>query len=425
MPLAGDPGGAPVVVNEHGIVRCRRFGVDGDGKPVTCDTPFAIASLTKSVTAVAIVRLAEAKKVELDAPVSRYLPYFRTAGSVQPPITIRDLLLQRSGFDTPTGLEWFADPAGDDGALERRVRALAAARLNSVPGTRFTYSNANYSALGAVIAAVNRTSYERAVETLVFRPLGIEGVSFNRPDALHGYTRWFGRPLRAEAEPVDRADVSAAGMVASAASYGRYLAAQVDAGRGWSRAVLSPAGWALLHRAQPGSPYAMGWYAISLYGANALRHNGEAPDFRTYALIFPQRRIGLAVFVNADEAVDGGRQFSLERGIAALASGRDPAMPERFADLWPRVVALTAFVALLWSFVARLLRRRPSTFGGAALRATIDVSVLALLARYAFPAMGYSFAVGWISAPDLTAILAASVVVLLADVGLTVFDVGW
>ncbi|MBV9700401.1 MAG: beta-lactamase family protein, partial [Candidatus Eremiobacteraeota bacterium] len=254
---AGDPGVAAVVVNSHGVVSCRGFGHGVNGNPVTCDTPFAIASLTKSVTAIAAMQLVESRSIQLDAPVTRYLPWFTVRGSDAARITVRDLLNQRAGFDTATGLAYLAIPASAKTTLEDRVRALAGARVGK-PGEHFQYSNVNYDVLGAIVEARSGLAYRAYVRSRVFAPLGITRIAFACDEPIGGYVRLFSIPVPAPRFPELCADVPAGGLVMSASQYGRYLAAHLDAGRTWSRAVLSPDGWAMLHRSPPGEPYAMG-----------------------------------------------------------------------------------------------------------------------------------------------------------------------
>ncbi|MBV8529987.1 MAG: beta-lactamase family protein, partial [Candidatus Eremiobacteraeota bacterium] len=226
---AGDPGVAVVVVNSHGVVSCRGFGHDGDGNPVTCDTPFALASLTKSVTAIAAMQLAESRSIELDAPVTRYLPWFAVMGPPAAGITVRDLLNQRSGFDTASGLAYLAVPASAKMTLEARVRALAAVRVGR-PGERFQYSNANYDVLGAIVEARSGMAYQSYVRNRVLAPLGVTRVAFACDEPVRGYVRLFSIPVRAPRFPELCADAPAGGLVMGAAQYGRYLAAHLDAG---------------------------------------------------------------------------------------------------------------------------------------------------------------------------------------------------
>src|SRR5215218_10317168 len=99
------PGLALGIVKDDRISYIRGFGkADDSGRPVTPQTPFIIGSLSKSFTALAIMQLVEAGKVELDAPVQHYLPWFRVADEeASGKITVRHLLNQTSGLSTKTG----------------------------------------------------------------------------------------------------------------------------------------------------------------------------------------------------------------------------------------------------------------------------------------------------------------------------------
>jgi CubicO group peptidase (beta-lactamase class C family) len=101
------PGLALGIVEGEQIVHLKGFGVAGsDGWSVTRETPFQINSLVKPMTAVAIMQLVEAGKLDLDAPVQRYLPSFRVAGeAASAKITIRHLLYHTSGLPRTAGME--------------------------------------------------------------------------------------------------------------------------------------------------------------------------------------------------------------------------------------------------------------------------------------------------------------------------------
>ncbi len=157
------PGLALAIVQGDKIVHLRGFGkADPSGRPVTPQTPFLIASVTKPFTALAVMQLVEAGKVQLDAPVQRYLAWFRVADpEASARITVRQLLVQTSGLPTITGDEHMVT-SGDasEEALENRVRALRATRLTAQPGTIFQYSNANYATLAMIVKSVSGQSYE-------------------------------------------------------------------------------------------------------------------------------------------------------------------------------------------------------------------------------------------------------------------------
>ena len=103
---AGYPGASLAVIRGGHVTDLHPIGAaDASGRPVTAETPFVIGSLSKSLTALAVMRLVEAGRVELDAPVTRYLLGFRTATTGPTPITVRHLLDQTSGLpDSATGL---------------------------------------------------------------------------------------------------------------------------------------------------------------------------------------------------------------------------------------------------------------------------------------------------------------------------------
>ena len=102
---SGIPGIALAIVNESGAAHVRGFGHDGRGKATSADTPFPIGSLTKSFTALLVRQAIDAGQLDADAPVQRYLPWFRVADAeASARITLRHLLNQTSGFSRADGI---------------------------------------------------------------------------------------------------------------------------------------------------------------------------------------------------------------------------------------------------------------------------------------------------------------------------------
>src|SRR5690606_38814082 len=150
------PGMAVAVVSGGDVAYARGFGVaDRESRAaVTVDTAFELGSLTKSMTALAVLRLAEAGRVDLDAPVRRYLPWFRVADADSAAaITPRHLLGHTSGLPRWShGVVW-RDPERVSGSVAEGVRALASVPLAFAPGEAVSYANMGYAVLGAVIEA--------------------------------------------------------------------------------------------------------------------------------------------------------------------------------------------------------------------------------------------------------------------------------
>ena len=154
------PGLAMGIVEGDRIVHLKGFGIAGsDGRPVTPQTPFQINSLGKPMTGVAIMQLVEAGKLDLDAPVQRYLPWFRVADeAASARITPRHLLSHTSGLPEAAGMEQAFSADGRPDALEQRVRALRSVQLNRPVGASYEYSNAGYMYPGAARAGDQRAA---------------------------------------------------------------------------------------------------------------------------------------------------------------------------------------------------------------------------------------------------------------------------
>ena len=130
------------------------------GEAPTPHTPFFIGSLTKSITALAVMQLVEAGKIELDAPVQRYLPWFRVSDhQASARMTVRHLLNQTSGLSAMAGSIILSDLDDSPGANERQVRALSRLKLSNPVGLKCEYSNLNYNILGLIVEAASGESY--------------------------------------------------------------------------------------------------------------------------------------------------------------------------------------------------------------------------------------------------------------------------
>jgi CubicO group peptidase (beta-lactamase class C family) len=161
-------------------------------KPMRTDSIFQIMSMTKPVTGVGIMILAEEGRLGLNDPVEKHLPEFRgqkmiksrDAGSVtlvkpSRPITIRDLMTHSSGMgDPPAGLEIFTRM---DRSLAEAVAIYSQQPLDFEPGTRWQYSNMGIATLGRIIEVVSGEPYEHFLEERIFKPLGMKDSFFFPP----------------------------------------------------------------------------------------------------------------------------------------------------------------------------------------------------------------------------------------------------
>ena len=379
----GIPGVAIGIVRGDQIVYTQGYGVaDDTGSPVTPDTPFLIASLSKSFTALGIMQLVEVGKIDLDAPVQNYLPWFRVADAdASSKITIRHLLNHSSGLSERQGYRrnLNSNPAGD--ALEASIRDLKKEALNSPPGTAFEYSNTNYDILGLVIQAVSGQSYESYIQEKIFAPLGMTHSYTSLADARQGnassgYYSFFGFPLTVDSfMPHSKITVPSAGLFSSAQDMASYLIAHLNQGNYQVTSILSPSGIANLHapgiKYSENASYAMGWAVFPFTDAAAasldgriptgLAHRGEWVGFSSIMVLIPELETGIVALINKSDPSQGPAIFNLGWSLSMLAMGVEPISTPQ-ADFLARYgrgllagVILLLGISLVWSI--RKLRR--------------------------------------------------------------------
>jgi CubicO group peptidase (beta-lactamase class C family) len=164
------------VIEDNRLVYARGFGVMklGDSThPVAPETLFHMASITKPFVATAVMQLVEQGKIDLDAPVTKYVPYFRLMDLRYKDITVRHMLTHTSGMPDVKDHRW-NKPEYDEGALERYVRSLEDKQLLWPPGQKFRYSNMAFEVLGDLVAKVSGMSFEDYVEASILKPVGMK-----------------------------------------------------------------------------------------------------------------------------------------------------------------------------------------------------------------------------------------------------------
>ncbi|HYC87380.1 MAG TPA: serine hydrolase [Chryseosolibacter sp.] len=185
-----------ILVAESGKVLYRRaYGIADREWSInnTVDTKFEIASITKTFTALMIMQLYEAGKIDLDEKMIRYLNDYPSETGAK--ITVRQLLMHRSGLqvdiaDFPPSGNNFPDIAAKINeeflSLKEQVDLIARRPLLFEPGTRFSYSSDGYSVLGRIIEVVTAMSYEHALDSLMIKPLGLKNTGYKNHYAIIG-----------------------------------------------------------------------------------------------------------------------------------------------------------------------------------------------------------------------------------------------
>lgn len=312
------------------------------GRAVEEHTAFYIASSTKSLTATAALLTAHRGELDLDAPMTRYLPDASLPeGVAADAITVRDLVGLTHGLSGNGPIVFRTAYTGEFS----RPELLELLRYHSPTGQhgRFNYDNLGFNLLGLVLAAVHDEPWKDVVHRMVLAPLGMAGTTAYRSRldpsgvaAPHAF-----RPGGFEAVALAKYDANlhaAGGHFATAGDLGRYLAAHLSGGRVAGEALLPPGPIAAAHRQHATQdrdfgPYhrhgwAFGW-DIGTYEGDTIYHRfGGFPGYRSHMSFMPEHDIGVVVLVNgegpASPAADLIATYAYERLL-----GR-PGIEERF-----------------------------------------------------------------------------------------------
>jgi CubicO group peptidase (beta-lactamase class C family) len=365
------PGATLAIVEGEEITHLRGFGrARPTGEAPTPLTPFAIGSLTKSFTATAVMQLVEDGKVELDAPLQRYLPWFRVADpQASAQITVRHLLNQTSGLPVLSGARPLADFDDSPGASERQARALSTLVLPRPVGSKFEYSNMNYILLGLIVEVASGESYEAYVRNHIFAPLDMPHSCTARARAVRndmavGHRYWFATPFAAPDLPIPRGALASGQLVSSSEDMAHYLIANLNEGRYESAQILSPAGIDELHcpaveadlAGIASGQYGMGWFIEQTGQTKIVWHSGIVPDFFGYMAILPDQKKGVVLLVNANHFIINGALTEVGKGVGTLLAGEEPVPIPSGAIPWA-LRSLPIIPALQIVGVAVTLRR--------------------------------------------------------------------
>lgn len=374
MRAANIPGLALGVVRGNQVVYLKGYGVAGPGgRTVTPQTPFIIGSLSKSFTALAVMQLVDNGQIDLEASVTKYLPWFRTADpAASAQITVRHLLNQDSGLPVYVGRQGLVDDDQTAAALETGVRQLATVTLSRPAGQAFEYANENYTTLGLIIQAVSGKSYEEVVRAQVFAPLQMRHSAAAlsdqaAQDLATGHRYWFGWPIAFDA-PYPRSQTPAGFLISSAEDMSHYLIAHLNGGAYDGQQILSPGGMATLHapgaRMGATSAYGMGWVVRDQAGAVKLEHNGDVSNFHANMLLLPDQKLGIVILTNVDGFNHGAALNVPIEGVATILQGQGlpPAVDPPTDWLTPVQLLLPLLIATMWLagslvFIKRWQRR--------------------------------------------------------------------
>ncbi len=380
------PGVALAITYGGAVVHARGYGDAGTGEPMTADTPLYVGSIAKAFTGLAVLQLVDDGRLELDAPVRAYLPWFEVADpDVSARITVRHLLGHASGL---SDLRYRDQPGlADDASIEAGVRDLQRAVPIAEPGAAFHYFNPNYATLGHLVEVASGEAYADYLQAHVLDPLGMERT-FTDPEAARaaglarGHVVAFG--VAWPREQRFRAYALPGGYLMSTANdMARFLLAMNGGGALDGERVLSRARMLELHApSAPSGFYAAGWFVGTHRGHRIVQHGGTNEFFKAEAALFPDLDLGVVFLANQSSLPSAILAYGdLTTGVRDLLVGEAPTSPPigMRAIGWIVVAVFAVQLAVIARDARRLPRWRARALGWRGPRVALAVAPHLLL----------------------------------------------
>ncbi|HEY6944908.1 MAG TPA: serine hydrolase domain-containing protein [Candidatus Acidoferrum sp.] len=319
--------------------------------PATPQTLFGIRSVTKTFTALAILQLREVGKLQLDDPVTRYLPQVHilkhSPGS--PDITIRELLTHTSGLerDAP-GTVWTEGTFSTDADLMLPLLQVYE------PDTRWYYSNLGFALLGKVVEVQSHQSWSAYIQQHILIPLQMTNTlpvpKQNEPGLAVGYVRTVPGGAVVPADPAvlwpgGPTAIDAAGAMASnVQDLAKYIAFHLTEGSNGNSSVLSGPTLREMHRPQWLLP---GWQESWGLGMRVCRTNGHlcvghagGGIYAASVYFVPDLKLGVIVLSNSEDDELGDYRDYIVQLLAPFLNGSSPQAQRRLAGDFKRFVGL-------------------------------------------------------------------------------------
>jgi CubicO group peptidase (beta-lactamase class C family) len=310
MRKLGVPGLSIALINDQDILWAEGFGwADRERRqPAGTETVYQIGSITKVLNALAVMQLVDDDRLALDAAFTDYVPEFsmRTRWPEAPPITPRALLSHHAGLPTYHLKGFFSGQSLDELLAQLRDEHLACE-----PHMVFNYSNLGPNLLGLMLARLTGRPYAEAMTERLLAPLGLQHTGFT-PDGAIGARLARGYVHDRPVDPTPIRDVPAGGLYSNVFDLARLVRCVFAGGMLDGRRVLSAA--ALAETLAPQYPgcaldfghrFGLGWMLSGLpveHGGTQAWHNGGTKAFLSQLALLPDRKLGVVVLANSDNA---------------------------------------------------------------------------------------------------------------------------
>ena len=307
-PIAGI---AISIVKDKEIIYLKSFGVSNINtqKHLLPTDNFHVASISKTFTAAAVVQLSESKKICLDSPLYKYLPYFKMADNRYKIITIRQVLNHTSGLPDVEDYQW-EKQISDDEALERNTRSIDTCILISEPGREYHYSNTGYDILGDLIAKVPRKSFENYMKQHLLDKLKMYSSSFLLSDILlnRRTSPHTNVPLEvSKIYPYNRMHAPSSTLNSNVVELSNWIITNLNNGSYKGNQVLSSSEVKLMQSptftidSSSGRQIGLSWFIYPYKKYSIINHDGADDGYVSVLCMIPALNCGFVILFNSDQ----------------------------------------------------------------------------------------------------------------------------
>lgn len=312
------PGLAVAIVKDGEVILSEGFGYrDLDGQlPVTTETLFPIASISKSFTTTVMSLLVEEGKLNWDQPVRTYLPEFAMYDAVATErVTPRDLVCHRTGL--PSSILALLNQDGDRAEYVKRVK-----HMKPIHDFRsnFEYQNVTFTVAGHLAGQVAGTTWEELVQERIFKPLGMKDSCLTIAKLQESKNRALPYDYQAE-QGITKTEYMncelmgpAGGINSTLEDMTQWLLLQLNQGKVGEEQIVAadslselytpqmtiktPLFWTEKYKEMPSAQYGLGWFFEPYHGIKRIQHGGNLSGFTTWLSFMPEEGLGVVILAN-------------------------------------------------------------------------------------------------------------------------------
>jgi serine beta-lactamase-like protein LACTB len=297
------------LVDDQQIVWARGFGYANpkSKKPATAATVYRVGSVSKLFTDIAVMRLVEQGQLDLDAPVTKYLPDFKPANPFNKPITLRQLMTHRSGLVRESPVGNYFDPTSP--SLAATVASLNRTKLVYPPESRIKYSNAAIATVGYVLEKTQKRPFVQYLRDTLLEPQGMTHSAFEPTEAvkeeLAAALMWTYQGREFPAPTFELGMAPAGSMYSTVLDLGRFLGVLFNGGLAPKGRILKKATLDEMWRPQFAKKdakegFGIGFHVEQFKGRRRIGHGGAIYGFATDLSFLPDDKLGVVVVASRD-----------------------------------------------------------------------------------------------------------------------------